>query len=300
LNFKARLAYCRVDRAEKSYRNGTSMTIASQQKLKISWHFVAVITIVHLGGLLAFLNFSWQGLLLALVLHWITGGLGITLGWHRLISHRSFQVPKWLEYFFVFCGSLSLQGGPIWWVGLHRHHHVHSDQSVDHHDSNKGFWWSHMGWMFHEVPAVKEIPRFTKDIANDPVYRFFDNYFFPMQIAFGFLLFAIGTHTAIGGLNFVLWGIFARLMMVYHCTWLVNSATHMFGYQSHKSDDNSRNCWWVAVLTYGEGWHNNHHAYQYSARHGLRWWEIDFTWMTISLLKRLGLASKVKVPNSNG
>jgi stearoyl-CoA desaturase (delta-9 desaturase) len=97
----------------------------------------------------------------------------------------------------------------------------------------------------------------------------------------------------------VLWRIFARLMLVYHCTWLVNSATHMFGYQSHKSDDNSRNCWWVAVLTYGEGWHNNHHAYQYSARHGLRWWEVDLTWVTISLLKRLGLATKVKLPNSN-
>jgi sn-1 stearoyl-lipid 9-desaturase len=150
-----------------------------------------------------------------------------------------------------------------------------------------------MGWMFPEVPAVQEIPRFTKDIANDPVYRFFDNYFFPMQIALGVLLFAIG------GWNFVLWGIFARLVLVYHCTWLVNSATHMFGYQSHESGDNSRNCWWVALLTYGEGWHNNHHAYQYSARHGLQWWEIDMTWMTISLLKALGLATKVKLPSSS-
>ncbi len=271
------------------------MTIATQQKLQISWHFVAIITIVHVGALMAFLpgNTSWKCVGLALFLHWVTGGLGITLGWHRLISHRSFQVPKWLEYFFVFCGSLAMQGGPIWWVGLHRHHHRYSDQDVDHHDSNKGFWWSHMGWMFHEVPALKEVPRFTQDIADDPVYRFFDNYFFPMQIALGVLLYLIG------GWPFVIWGIFVRLVLVYHCTWLVNSATHMFGYKSHESHDNSRNCWWVALLTYGEGWHNNHHAYQYSARHGLQWWEFDTTWIMIRTLQALGLATKVKLPNAN-
>lgn len=150
-----------------------------------------------------------------------------------------------------------------------------------------------MGWMFHEVPALKEVPRFTQDIADDPVYRFFDNYFFPMQIAFGVLLYLIG------GWPFVIWGIFVRLVLVYHCTWLVNSATHMFGYKSHESHDNSRNCWWVALLTYGEGWHNNHHAYQYSARHGLQWWEFDTTWIMIRILQTLGLATKVKLPNAN-
>ena len=267
------------------------MTIATDNKLRISWHFVAVISIIHIGALCALLpgNFSWQGVVLALFLHWVTGGLGITLGWHRLVSHRSFQVPKWLEYFFVFCGTLAMQGGPIWWVGLHRHHHLYSDQNVDHHDSNKGFWWSHMGWMFHEVPAVKEIPRFTKDIADDPVYRFMDNNFFLIQIALGVLLYAIG------GLPFVLWGIFMRLALVYHCTWLVNSATHKFGYRTYDAGDRSTNCWWVAVLTYGEGWHNNHHAFQYSARHGLKWWEIDLTWMMIRTLQLLGLATKVKL-----
>jgi sn-1 stearoyl-lipid 9-desaturase len=143
----------------------------------------------------------------------------------------------------------------------------------------------------HEVPALQEVSRYTKDIANDRVYRFFDNYFLPMQIALGGLLYLMGSWP------FVLWGIFVRLVLVYHCTWLVNSATHKFGYQSHKSGDNSRNCWWVAVLSYGEGWHNNHHAYQYSARHGLRWWEFDMTWIMIRTLQRLGLATKVKLPN---
>ncbi len=275
------------------------MTIATDRKLRISWHFVAVISLIHIGAAVALLRFfSWEGVALMLFLHWVTGGLGITLGWHRLVSHRSFQVPKWLEYFFVLCGTLAMQGGPIWWVGLHRHHHRYSDQPVDHHDSNKGFWWSHMGWMFHEVPAVRAVPKFTKDILHDPFYRFCENYFFPMQVVFGVLLYLIGSRTSIGGLAFVMWGVFARLAFVYECTWLVNSATHMFGYKSHESGDNSRNCWWVAVLTYGEGWHNNHHAYQYSARHGLQWWEVDMTWITISLLKKLGLATKVKLAGS--
>jgi sn-1 stearoyl-lipid 9-desaturase len=274
------------------------MSIAIDRNLRISWHFVAVVALVHVGALLAFLPgfFSWQGVALMLVLHWVTGGLGITLGWHRLVTHRSFQVPKWLEYFFVFCGTLAMQGGPIWWVGLHRHHHLYSDQPVDHHDSNKGFWWSHMGWMFREVPAVQEIPKFTKDISSDPFYRFCDAFFFPIQIAFGFLLFNLGERVLPGGgWSFVLWGVFVRLAFVYHCTWFVNSATHMFGYKSHESGDNSRNCWWVAVVTYGEGWHNNHHAYQYSARHGLQWWEVDPTWLMIKGLKTLGLATKVKI-----
>jgi sn-1 stearoyl-lipid 9-desaturase len=268
------------------------MTIATKRRLPIAWPVVALVGFVHLGAILAFLprNFTWSGVLLALVLHWVTGGLGITLGWHRLVSHRSFQVPKWLEYFFVLCGTLSMQGGPTWWIGLHRHHHLHSDQATDQHDSNQGFWWSHVGWMLREVPALQDVPKFTKDIANDRVYKFFDNYYWLLQVILGLLLYAVG------GWNFVLWGVFARLVLVYHCTWLVNSATHMFGYKSHESGDNSRNCWWVALLTYGEGWHNNHHAYQYSARHGLRWWEFDLTWLMIRLLKRLGLATNVKLP----
>ena len=252
--------------------------------------------IIHVGALFALLpaNFSWTAVGLALFLHWFTGCLGITLGWHRLIAHRSFKTPKWVEYFFVFCGSLSCQSGPIEWVGLHRHHHSFSDQEVDHHNSGLGFWWSHMQWMFHEVPAKKEIERFTKDINQDPVYLFFNKYFLPVQIALGVLLYALG------GWSFVVWGIFVRLVAVYHCTWFVNSATHKFGYKTFDAGDNSTNCWWVALLTYGEGWHNNHHAFQFSARHGLQWWEIDITWMTIRLLKALNLASSIKLVDSEG
>ncbi|WP_295620175.1 fatty acid desaturase [Chamaesiphon sp. GL140_3_metabinner_50] len=267
------------------------MTVAASTKLRLDWTMIIALVIFHIGAICAFLPgiFSWQAVGVAVLLHWITGGLGITLGWHRLLSHRSFQVPKWLEYFFALCGTLALQGGIIWWVGLHRHHHLHSDEDVDHHDSKKGFLWSHIRWMCFEIPAESDIPRFTKDIANDPFYQFLNEYFFPLQVVLGVVLYAIG------GWPFVFWGVFARLVIVYHCTWLVNSATHKFGYRNFETTDNSTNCWWVALTTYGEGWHNNHHAYQHSARHGMKWWEIDITWMTIQVLQFLGLATKVKL-----
>ncbi|MEB3336339.1 MAG: fatty acid desaturase [Leptolyngbyaceae bacterium] len=267
------------------------MTIATSNQPRVSWHIITFMAIIHLGALFAFLpsTFSWNAVLLALFLHWVTGCLGITLGFHRLVTHRSFQTPKWLEYLLVFFGSLTCQGGVIEWIGLHRHHHAYSDQEADHHNSGRGFWWSHMGWMFYEVPAKKEIHRYTKDIASDPVYLFLDKYFLPIQIALAGMLYLIG------GWSFVVWGIFVRLVLVFHCTWFVNSATHFFGYRTHETDDHSTNCWWVAVLTYGEGWHNNHHAFQYSARHGMQWWEIDITWMTIQFLQWVGLATKVKL-----
>jgi stearoyl-CoA desaturase (delta-9 desaturase) len=269
------------------------MTVAASTKLRYDWGVIVFMSIIHLGAIIAFFPgiFSWQGVGLALILHFITGGLGVTLGWHRLMSHRSFQVPKWLEYLLVFCGTLSMQGGPIWWVGLHRHHHLYSDKVNDHHNSNKGFWWSHMQWMFYEVPAETEIDRFTKDMADDRFYQFLNKNFLFLQIALGISLYLLG------GWSFVFWGMFVRLVMVYHTTWFVNSATHKFGYRNFETEDNSTNCWWVALTTYGEGWHNNHHAHQYSARHGLKPWEIDITWMMIRILEVLGLATNIKLPS---
>jgi stearoyl-CoA desaturase (delta-9 desaturase) len=267
------------------------MTLVSPQKMPLNWLNIWYVALIHIGALFAFVpgTFSWNAVGVMLLLHWVTGGLGITLGWHRLVSHRSFKAPKWLEYFFVFCGALACQGGVIQWVGLHRYHHLYSDKSRDPHDSSRGFFWSHMGWMFYRVEMEPEVPRITKDIKDDPVYQFLHNYFVPIQAVLGFLLYALG------GWPFVVWGIFVRLVVVMHCTWFVNSATHMFGYRTFDSDDKSRNCWWVALVTYGEGWHNNHHAYQYSAQHGIKWWELDLTWAIIRTLRFLGLATDVKL-----
>lgn len=283
------------------------MTIATSNQEKVGqteplrpdWPVIAFMIAVHALALLAFFpgTFSWAGVGLALFLHWVTGGLGVTLGLHRLVTHRSFQAPKWLEYFLVFCGTISCQGGPIKWVGLHRAHHMYSDRELDPHDSHKGFIWSHIGWMLFDSPAEAEIPRLTKDIGEDPFYQFCQNYLLPIQIVLGVCLYFLGEAISPGlGWSFVVWGIFVRIVVVYHCTWFVNSATHKFGYRTYESSDSSTNCWWVALTTYGEGWHNNHHAFQYSARHGLQWWEFDLTWLTIQLLQFLGLAKNVKLP----
>jgi stearoyl-CoA desaturase (delta-9 desaturase) len=267
------------------------MTVSTSEKLTPAWHIIIYMATIHFLALFAFLpgNFSWRAVGVTLFLYWLTACIGITLGYHRLVSHRSFETPKWLEYFLVFCGTLACEGGPISWVGLHRIHHKYSDHDGDPHDSNKGFWWSHMGWMFIKNPANKDVPKYTKDIQNDPFYLFCEKYFIPIQVVLGLLLFWWG------GWSLVIWGIFLRLVLVFHVTWFVNSATHKFGYVSHESNDHSRNCWWVALLTFGEGWHNNHHAFQYSARHGLAWWEIDLTWFTIKILEFLGLAKNIKL-----
>ncbi|CCH64734.1 Fatty acid desaturase [Richelia intracellularis HM01] len=246
--------------------------------------------ILHLAVLLVFLphTFSWNSLCIAVFLHWVTIGLGISFGFHRLATHQSLQAPKWLEYFLILCGTLALQGGVLGWVGYHRAHHLYSDQEKDPHNSNQGFWWSHINWLMHSVPTRKEIPRLTKDIAKDPFYRFCHEYYIELQLFLAIILYLLG------GWSFVIWGIFVRLFVGTHSTMFVNSACHMVGYRSYDSEDCSTNCWWVALLTFGEGWHNNHHAFQYSARHGLEWWEIDVTWITIRLLQSLGLVTNVK------
>ena len=266
--------------------------IATSEKIPPAWGTIVYMSIIHFAALFAVFpsNFSWSALRVAFLLYVITAGVGITLGFHRLVSHRSYQVPKLLEYLLIFCGTLAGQGGPLDWIGLHRIHHQYSDLEYDPHNSLKGFYWSHLGWMLCQNPANEKISRYTKDISSDRFYQFCQHGMIPIQLVLAAILYYFG------GLPWVVWGVFVRLVVVFHCTWFVNSATHKFGYKSYESNDTSLNCWWVALLTFGEGWHNNHHAFQYSARHGLEWWEIDLTWMMIKALSWLGLATNVKLP----
>ncbi|HEY9646459.1 MAG TPA: fatty acid desaturase [Chroococcidiopsis sp.] len=259
------------------------------------WNVITFTVVLHLLALLAFVPayFSWSAVGVALLLHWLTIGLGISLGFHRLASHRSLQVPKWLEYFLIFCGTLAGQGGVLGWVGYHRAHHLYTDQPLDPHDSTQGFWWSHISWLMHEVPLRSELPRLTQDVVNDKFYKFCHKHYIELQVALAVVLYLIG------GMPFLVWGTFVRLFVGFHSTCFVNSACHMVGYQTYKTGDRSTNCWWVSVLTFGEGWHNNHHAAQYSARYGQRWWEVDIVWLTIRLLQAVGLATKVKVAAYN-
>jgi sn-2 palmitoyl-lipid 9-desaturase len=261
---------------------------------KISWATVGFFAALHGVALLAPWFFSWSALGVAIFLHWVSGSIGICMGYHRMLTHRSFQVPKWLEYIIATCGALALQGGPTFWVAGHRQHHAFTeDIEKDPYSAKKGFWWSHMGWMFFLKPEVFDRKIYAKnapDIARDPYYAFLDKYFLALQIPVALLLYAFG------GWPFVIYGVFVRAVALWHCTWLINSANHMWGYRNFNNDDNSRNLWWVALLTYGEGWHNNHHAFPKMAPSGLTKWEIDPTWWLIKGLKSAGLATKVVMP----
>lgn len=260
---------------------------------KISLGPLIFIIAMHLACIPAFFIFNWQALVLCIVLYWATGCLGITLGYHRLLTHRSFKVYKPLEYFFTLLGCLACQGGPIKWVAEHRLHHLYSDDEGDPHSPTRSFFWGHMGWLFFVNPVIdkpKEYYPFAPDLAKDPAHIFLDKTYLLWTVLLGIGLYLWG------GWTFVVWGVAVRTVLVYHATWLVNSAAHVWGYQTYKARDKATNLWWVALLTWGEGWHNNHHAFQYSARHGLGKLEVDITFMIIRFLKFLGLASDIKIP----
>ena len=251
--------------------------------------------VVHLGALCAFIpgTFSWSGVVVMLVLYYITGAWGITLGFHRTLTHRSLRVRRGLEPVLAILGTLALQGGPIEWVSTHRAHHAHTDREGDPHDIHRGAWWSHMAWLYRHNEArlsKEEQLRLAPDLAGSRFYLFMEKTAVLWQIALGLILLAIG------GPSWLIWGVFVRIVVTYHITWLVNSAAHMSGYQTFRTGDNSTNNWWVAILAWGEGWHNNHHAFPFSARHGLRWFEFDATWLTIRALAWLRLARDIKLP----
>ena len=259
--------------------------------MRLKWPTIIFMLVMHVLAGVALLPQFWSvgSVATLLILYWVTACLGVTLGYHRLLAHKSFQLPRWLARFFATCGALSAEYGPITWVGLHRQHHKHSDKALDPHNSKRGLWWSHIGWMFFRVPGEKRVRRYAGDLRKDPYYVWLDKWFIVLQILLGFLLYSLG------GWAFVLWGIPLRLVLVYHVTWLVNSATHAWGTRAYDTEDSSRNNKWVAALTFGEGWHNNHHAYPSSAKQGLQRGQIDLTWYHIVLLKRLRLATNVRI-----
>ncbi|MBI3318804.1 MAG: fatty acid desaturase [Candidatus Omnitrophica bacterium] len=261
---------------------------------RVKWDSVVAFTLFHLIALVgAVTTFSWSAFWVFIALQLVTGCLGITVCYHRLLTHRSFELWKPLEYLFTLFGCLAYQNGPIKWVAIHRLHHARSDQPNDPHSPTKGFWWAHMGWLFafdEELDVYERYRNFAPDLAKDPVHRFLNATHGIYQVILGLLLYAWG------GWPFVIWGVFFRTVFVWHATWLVNSAAHTWGYKVWATEDRSTNNWWVALLTYGEGWHNNHHAFLRSAAHGLCWWEFDLTYLIIRLLSWIGFASKIQLP----
>lgn len=276
----------------------TTMTQAREPSTGyIAWAPLIWIVALHVGALLAFVPayFSWSALFVCLFLHWLTGGIGICMTYHRLLTHRSFAVrPKALEYVLTAIGCTASEGGAIGWVADHRKHHQFSDQEGDVHSPNDGFGWSHMfWWMTPDITSqhtTEYLKKWAPDLYRDPIHRFLNRYHFVL------VLLSLAALYMIGGMPWLVWGGFVRTILVLHTTWLVNSAGHVWGYRSHETRDQSTNNWWVALMTYGEGWHNNHHAFQVSARHGFRWWEVDPTYWTIKLMSWVGLAHSIKLP----
>ncbi len=252
-------------------------------------------SVIHVGAVAALFYPSWAGLALMVFMHWLTGSIGICLAYHRLLTHDGLQTHRPTRYFLTLIGTLAGEGPCLYWVATHRKHHAFSDKVGDPHSPHDGPWWSHILWMIPKVTKSDQqelFARWVPDLKDEPGLKFLEAMFLPANIIFGAIVYGAGY--ALGGsymaMSLLLWGVFLRLALVMHATWMVNSASHIWGYRNYETTDDSRNNWFVAIITYGEGWHNNHHAFPRNARHGHRWWEVDMTFGAVRLMKMLGLA----------
>ena len=262
-------------------------------------------------GFIAAAVLAWNKILRPLdvvlfVIMYLIAGFGVTGGYHRLFTHRSFTCPGFIRALFGIAGSMAVQGPLFFWVATHRRHHQHSDVEGDPHSPHEhgegmkglmlGFWHAHMGWMFRgaDAMAVRSLPDLSRDKVARVVHRGFVWWALTGLVLPG-ILGGLITQSWMGALTGFLWGGLARVFMGHHATWSVNSICHLWGTRPFKTRDESRNNAAVAVVSLGEGWHNNHHAHPQSARHGLRWYQLDLTWILIRTLKFLGLASNLQL-----
>lgn len=281
---------------------------------RIVWRYAVPLVAVHalaLGALLPAM-FTWTGFWLCLVGIYLYGGLGINIAYHRLLTHRSFHCPLWFERFLVLVALCCLEDAPGSWVATHRLHHNDSDERADPHSPLVSFLWSHMGWLVIEnrdVRCSQAFDRYARDVLRDQFYMKLQRSLLPIWIylAHAALYFLAGlavvkwqggdwAAAATFGASLLVWGVLLRTVAVWHITWSVNSLSHLFGYQSYETGENSRNNWLVALLSNGEGWHNNHHQDPASASNRHRWWELDTAWIMIWCMERCGLVSQVIRP----
>lgn len=264
---------------------------------KLNWNTIVAITIFHVVAVAALFTFSWQNLAAAFIMWWLAGSLGIGVGYHRLLTHRGFTSPKWLEYVLSVLGTLALQSGPLTWVTTHRLHHAFTETDKDPHSPRNGTYWAHMGWIFRGTAQNQSwatMVRYCPDITKDRFQVALNKYYYVPIIISGVVLMAIG------GWTMLVWGVALRVVLGWHATWLVNSATHLWGSRRFETRDDSRNNALIAAITFGEGWHNNHHAFPRSARHGLAWYQVDINWIQIWMLEKIGLFKNVYTYAENG
>ena len=256
----------------------------------IDWVVLGWMAVMHVGCVAAPFFFTWTALGVTVFLHWLTCSIGVCLGYHRLLSHGSLKLVAPVRFIVTLCGVISGEGTPLMWSAVHRLHHGRSDKPGDPHSPRDGVWWSHMAWLFSRHTAADRDRLFrvyAPDLQRDPMLRFFERTYMAWLVGFGVLMYALG------GWSLLLWGLCARIVFGYHTTWLINSASHIWGYRNYETTDDSRNLWWAGLLAYGEGWHNNHHAWPRIACYGHRWWEFDITWQAIKVLRFLRLARDV-------
>jgi fatty-acid desaturase/protein-S-isoprenylcysteine O-methyltransferase Ste14 len=284
-----------------------TLSVATAQQLQqrgLRRSIAFMMLVFHIAALASFLFLSWPNVIAFVLFFAFAINVGIGMGYHRLLTHRGYRTPKWFEYILTAAGCSALQGGPIPWIATHRLHHQHSDDPFDPHSPSHGTWWAHAGWVL-SGPAIYTEPsivdRYAPDLGRDPVHVWLTNYFFVPLIAASIIQGVIGAYIASpnerwrGAIGMMLWGTALRVVVGFHITWLVNSISHSRGSRRFNTKDDSRNNWWVALLTGGEGWHNNHHAHPVSARHGLKWYELDLNYYGIWLLSKIGLAHNVYV-----
>ncbi|WP_405233237.1 acyl-CoA desaturase [Lentisalinibacter salinarum] len=257
--------------------------------------------IFHLGCLGAF----WTGvspaaLTVALILY-LVRGFGVTAGYHRLLAHRSFRAGRCVQFLLTLAGSLATQGGPLWWVAHHRSHHRYTETDRDiHSPRTQGFWRSHMGWML-SAESFRENGANARDLYRVPELKFLQQHYVWIVLGQGAAIFGLGEGLAAlgvntSGLQMLVWAWFIATVALWHATFMVNSVCHLWGSRPFDAADTSTNNWLVAVLALGEGWHNNHHKFAYSARHGLEWWQFDLTWVLLRGMEKLGLVSELRLP----
>jgi stearoyl-CoA desaturase (delta-9 desaturase) len=284
------------------------------ERWPVLWLYAVPIVLVHVLALLAL----WPRLFdVTAVVVCLVGvhvyGQAINIGYHRLFTHNSFKTPRWVERVILFMALGCLQDTPGRWVATHRYHHVHSDEPEDPHSPRAGLWWAHVGWLMVRNPSVHHIElyqKYARDVLSDPVHMKLEKYpLIPLLVYLLHLLIltGIGAGTAwlsTGDVNATLWAAaswfvwagLVRTVLVWHITWSVNSLTHCFGYRNYQTGEDSRNNWLVALVTAGEGWHNNHHHDPSSASVRHRWWEWDVSYWEIRLMGMLGLASDIVRP----
>lgn len=269
-------------------------TVVKAAGRSVNWDSTIFLILFHLGAVAALFMWDWRAIAVSAFLWWLTGSVGIGMGYHRLLTHRGYRVPKVVEYLMTICGVMAMEGGPIFWVVTHRIHHAYTDAPGDPHTPRDGTWWAHIGWILtgtsQQYPREVQA-RYVPDLLKDRFHVALNQVWWLPLVLLGLGLLVLG------GWSFVMWGIFFRVTFGLHATWLVNSATHLWGTRRFETRDDSRNSWWVALLSFGEGWHNNHHAHPTAARHGLTWYEIDMNWWGIRTLQLVGLAKGIKQVN---